>query len=152
MGKQYQVANTDRNQFQPFNSFGDGMDSYNPTEERWQEPQLIIHKGQIVFTPVETNTILCIDLLSGVPRWQQARGAARYVAGIHNDQIIMVANTEVYALNLSDGRSSWGEDVTLASALPSTTTPSAKTGTSDKGPADKQSASRPTTTSVSARS
>lgn len=130
--KQYQVANIERNQFQPFNSFGEGMESYNPTEERWQEPQLIIHKGQIVFTPVETNMILCMDLLTGVPRWQQARGAARYVAGIHNDQIVMVANTEVYALNLSDGRPSWAADVPLASTLTSSTSPSANTPASGK--------------------
>lgn len=137
--KQYQVANTDRNQFQPFNNFGDSMESYNPIEERWQEPQVIIQKGQIVFTPVETNTILCIDLLTGVPRWQQARGAARYVGGIHNDQIVLVANSEVYALNLSDGRPSWAADVPLSSALAS----SAKPDESDKPSTDKASANKP---------
>lgn len=118
--KQYMTDAAPRNQFTPFNNFGESPDPYEPTAERWQEPQVVIHKGQIVFTPPESSTILCIDLLTGVPRWQQARGMARYVAGVHDDQIVIVSNTEVFAYNLSDGRPSWSGDIPLTSRLPNT--------------------------------
>lgn len=121
-GKQYPTLNNDRNQFQAFNNFADSMDNYDPSEERWHEPQVLIHKGQIVFTPPETNALMCLDLLTGVPRWQQTRGVARYLAGIYDDRIIVVANTEVFALNLSDGRPAWSSDVSLSSRLPAQAT------------------------------
>lgn len=130
--KQYMTNNPPANQFPPFNNFGgETMDNFEPTEERWHEPQVLIHRGQIVFTPPEASTILCLDLMTGVPRWQQARGRGRYVAGVHNDRIIVVSNTEVFAINVSDGRPSWSEDVHLSGRLPSVA-PSVKSTTAAK--------------------
>lgn len=116
--RQYPTLNNDQHQFQAFNNFADSMDNYDPSEERWQESQVLIHKGQIVYTPPETNILMCLDLLTGDPRWQQTRGAARYIAGVVDDRIIVVANTEVFALDLADGRPSWPADVPLSSRLP----------------------------------
>ncbi len=54
---------------------------------------------------------MCLDLLTGESRWEQQRGSNRYVAGIHKDRAIIVSNTAVHALNLSDGFPSWGSEV-----------------------------------------
>ncbi len=97
-----------------------GMDSggLDTAEDRWQDPVAVIHKGQVILTPPETSSLVCLDLLTGVVRWQQPRGGARYVAGVHKESVIVVANTEVYALNLSDGRPAWADDVPLSSRKP----------------------------------
>ena len=57
---------------------------------------------------------MCLDLLTGESRWDQARGAAdRFVAGVYQDRAIVVSNTAVHALNLSDGMPTWGSEVLL---------------------------------------
>ncbi len=112
--KQYALSNPPR-PAQPFNAMGD-MDDYEATEERWQEPQVLVSKGKVIFTPPEASIIMCLDLMTGVPAWQQARQNYRYVAGVYNDQIIVVSNTHVFALNM-EGRPSWPADVSL-SGLP----------------------------------
>ncbi len=55
-----------------------------------------------------------LDLLTGETRWDQLRGAARYVAGVYKDRAIVVSNTAVHAVNLSDGMPSWGSEVLLS--------------------------------------
>ncbi len=53
------------------------------------------------FHATENNNIMCIDLMNGATHWEMVRDA-RYVAGVHNNQVIMVSNTDVHALNLTD--------------------------------------------------
>ncbi len=111
-GKQYQSNATQFASNQVFNF--DSTETFDPFEDRWTEPQVIIQNGRVVFTPPETNRIMCLDLLTGESRWDQLRGAARYVAGVHMDKVIVLSNTGVYALNLSDGMPSWGSEVLLS--------------------------------------
>ncbi len=78
--------------------FGPGFnlevaDNFNPQEERWAEPQVLIQNGRILFTPVEWSRIMCLDLLTGETRWDQARGTGRYIAGVYKDRAIIVTNT-----------------------------------------------------------
>lgn len=120
-GRQYPNLGAERLQ-QPmaFNNSPDNNDQFDEMQERWHEPQVIASRGQIVFTPPEGNIIACFDLLTGALRWQQQnRGSYRYVAGIHEDRIVLVGNTEVVALNLADGLPSWPADIQLAARVPS---------------------------------
>ena len=109
-GKQYQTT-APPNINQGFNF--DNTETYDPSEDRWVEPQVVIQNGRIIFTPPETSRIMCLDLLTGESRWDQLRAADRYVAGIYKDQAIIVSNTAVHALNLSDGMPGWGSEVLL---------------------------------------
>lgn len=120
-GRQYPVVGADRQQqLQVFNNFGENNDQFDEMQERWHEPQILISRGQVVFTPPEGNMIACIDLLTGALRWPpQNRGSYRYVAGIHDDRIVLVGNNEVVAMNLTDGRPSWPADVPLTARVPS---------------------------------
>lgn len=110
-GKQYQSTNVQQ-AFNPGFNF-DSTETFDPFEDRWVEPQVVIRNGRIVFTPPEANRIMCLDLLTGETRWDQSRGGARYVAGIYKDRAIVVSSTGVYALNLADGMPSWGSEVLL---------------------------------------
>ena len=110
-GKQYPSIAFQPNLNQGFNL--DNTENYDPFEDRWIEPQVVIHNGRIIFTPPETPRIMCLDLLTGETRWDQLRGADRFVAGIYKDRAIVVSNTAVHALNLADGMPSWGSEVLL---------------------------------------
>lgn len=110
-GKQYTTNVVPPSFNQGFNL--DDSGSFDPFEDRWLEPQVLIQNGRIVFTPPETNQIMCLDLLTGDKRWEQTRGGGRYVAGIYKDQPIVVSNTGVYALGPNDGMPSWGSEVLL---------------------------------------
>ena len=110
-GKQYPSIVPQPNFQQGFNT--DTTANYDAFEDRWVEPQVVIQNGRIILTPPETNRIMCLDLLTGESRWDQLRGAGRFIAGIYKDRVVVVSNTGVYALNLSDGMPSWGSEVLL---------------------------------------
>ncbi|MFO1062892.1 MAG: PQQ-binding-like beta-propeller repeat protein [Pirellulales bacterium] len=113
----YQYVNTAPEQMQ-FNGFGggmmDSMNNFDPAEEHWQDQTALIAQGCVILTPAETDVVLCLDLLTGKPRWnQQGRASGRYIVGVLDNRLIIAGNRQVYALNLTDGRPAWDSDLNL---------------------------------------
>ena len=78
-------------------------ESYDPLEERWHEPSVIAHQGTVVLTPPDSNSLLCLDLLTGLSRWKvdgERRGSGRYVLGVNKDLVVVAGNAEVYAYKI----------------------------------------------------
>lgn len=96
-----------------FNMGFNNSETFDALQERWQEPTVIVHQGTVLLTPPEDDSIICIDSISGKLQWQQKRGVGRYIAGVFGDRVIVVGNQVVYALNLRDGRATWGRDNVL---------------------------------------
>lgn len=85
-----------------------------PIGERWIDATAAISNGKVVFTPVETDELHCIDLLTGEQAWRPLeRGDGQYVACIHDGNIIIVGKNSVRSVALDTGEDSWEEPVQL---------------------------------------
>ncbi|HAY81541.1 MAG TPA: hypothetical protein DCY79_17195, partial [Planctomycetaceae bacterium] len=107
------------NQYSRFGAFN----RYQPAssksiDQRWADANVKISEGVVVVTPVESDALHCIDLLTGKPRWSPLkRDDMIFVAGIHDGKIIVVERQGLSAIKIADGKKAWS--VKLPSAVPS---------------------------------
>ena len=80
-------------------------------------------------TPVETNQLICLDLLTGEMQWTIDReNELTYVGCLYQGRAIVVGKSVVRALNLSDGKLAWE-----TSLLPDDSVATAEELTSGRG-------------------
>ncbi|MEQ8787383.1 MAG: PQQ-binding-like beta-propeller repeat protein [Pirellulaceae bacterium] len=77
--------------------------------DRWSDATATISAGRVILTPVESNEMLCLDLLTGRSLWESnvARDDKLFVAGVHDDLAIVVAKDSVRAINLGTSKEQW---------------------------------------------
>ena len=75
----------------------------------WTHPSATIHKGKLIFAPADKPALFCIDLLTGELLWKRSKGKAKYVAGIHKEKVLIVAQDSMIALDLNTGSAIWGD-------------------------------------------
>ena len=68
---------------------------------------MIIDNGIVVFTPPESDSLYCYDLLSGELLYSRKRGQACYVAGIDGSNLILVGPQQVLAYDLRRKENRW---------------------------------------------
>ena len=88
------------------------MQNQQPAGKRWADSSLTIAEGRILLTPVESDDLHCLDLLTGKPVWQTtARDKRLYVAAVHEGSAIFVGPDKVTAVGLQDGQPTWEKPV-----------------------------------------
>jgi outer membrane protein assembly factor BamB/tetratricopeptide (TPR) repeat protein len=102
-------------------AFG-GRASYaapNPAQGNWLDSTATIADGSVILTPVESEELHCLDLLSGKARWPaQPRDDGLFVACVHRGKIIVVGKSQVRAVTLADGKPAWTEPIKLDADMP----------------------------------
>ncbi|NOX53404.1 MAG: PQQ-binding-like beta-propeller repeat protein, partial [Planctomycetes bacterium] len=73
----------------------------------WIAPVPRIVGNRVVFAPVESDGIECLDLATGKRHWRQPKGSLLFVAGVLRDRILLVSRDRVTALRLDDGKTLW---------------------------------------------
>jgi outer membrane protein assembly factor BamB len=69
---------------------------------------LIVQNGVVVATPPDSQDLFCRDVLTGAPRLAPQRaGAGRYVAGLRNENVVVVGERSITAVQLGTGKSAW---------------------------------------------
>lgn len=86
---------------------------------RWLEGTATVAGGAVLLTPPESSKLICLDLLTGEPKWParervEELGDMLYVACVHDGAVVLVGRTQVQALRLSDGKPAWPQPVRLA--------------------------------------
>ncbi len=77
-------------------------------DDPWADSTITLADGKAIITPVETNEIFCLDLLSGQLLWREPRPeGALYIAGVHEEKLLIVGDREFRALRLADGQTAW---------------------------------------------
>lgn len=99
-----------------------GIASYRynqkPLGERWADATVTIGDGRVVLTPVETDKLICLDLVTGDEVWKPIeRADMLFTACIYHGNAIMVAKNDVRAISLEDGKTQWTRS--LQAAMPS---------------------------------
>ncbi len=84
-------------------------------EDIWRDTSLKISDGSVVFTPVDSKELCCIDLRTGRSRWSTERQKPKtlkredsmYVAAVRNSEIILVSPGELRGVAIDTGNYSW---------------------------------------------
>lgn len=95
------------------------MDPPREVGSRWNDATILIADGKAFVTPIESDYLFALDLLTGEPAFPaQPRGEGLYLGGVYEDKLVIVKRTGVSAIRTTDGKSVW--DVTLPDgAMPS---------------------------------
>lgn len=87
---------------------------------RWNDGLARIADGKVLLTPVESQHLICLDLVSGKEIWKKPRGNGLFVACVHDGKVVVVEKTQLTALNLLTGEAAWASDVQIPNgAMPS---------------------------------
>ncbi|MDZ7616488.1 MAG: PQQ-binding-like beta-propeller repeat protein, partial [Patescibacteria group bacterium] len=73
----------------------------------WTDPNPIVVDGRVLCTPPDSDTLYCLDLADGQPRWTTSREDDLYIACVHRGMVILVGRQRVRALGLADGKPAW---------------------------------------------
>jgi outer membrane protein assembly factor BamB len=91
----------------------------NANQGNWLDGTATIAEGAVVLTPVESQELHCLDLLTGKARWpSQPRDDGLFVACVHRGKIIVVGKSQVRAIGLADGKPAWSEPLKLDAEMP----------------------------------
>ncbi len=74
---------------------------------RWLESSIHASQTSLVAAQVDSNTLHCVNSITGELRWRVPRGDGLYVACIAGEQIIVVGERDIRSLRLSDGTEAW---------------------------------------------
>jgi outer membrane protein assembly factor BamB/tetratricopeptide (TPR) repeat protein len=73
----------------------------------WRESAPAVAGGKVVFTPIDSEQVHCVNLVDGKPVWQAGQRGAAYLAGVFGDRVLLVGAGGARALSLADGRDAW---------------------------------------------
>ena len=91
-----------------------------PGQASWLDASVTISGDSVLITPVEGAHLICLDLLSGVPRWEpQKRGEGLYIACIHEQSAVLVNKNNVTSISLANGEPAWADPLDLEGEMPS---------------------------------
>lgn len=77
------------------------------SSDRWRESTVMASGGRIVFAPLDSSRLICLDLLSGRILWEQPRGNGLYVACLTPSHVIVVEPEGVHGIFISNGKIDW---------------------------------------------
>ncbi len=80
---------------------------------RWTDASATIAAGRVLLTPLESDEIHCLDLMSGDKLWTQKRGDHLYLACVQNKKVVLVGPKSLTALSLADGSPAWPQPLAL---------------------------------------
>ncbi|MFO0903009.1 MAG: PQQ-binding-like beta-propeller repeat protein [Pirellulales bacterium] len=114
-GFQYnQSSGAENRPNQPFFNRGLMGNPPKPIGQRWVDATATIHAGKVLVTPVESEEMYCLDLLTGKLLWPaQKRNDLAYVAAVTANQAILVGKNHVVSVDLETGKPTWPNPIEL---------------------------------------
>ncbi len=88
---------------------------YSPKEigDRWADATVTIADGRVLVTPVESDHLFCLDLITGEPVWEpKAREDMLFTGCVVDGFAIMVGKKNVKAIAIDDGHVAWTRELT----------------------------------------
>jgi outer membrane protein assembly factor BamB len=75
---------------------------------KWKSTPPAIVDGKVVFTAPDADSVHCINLHDGTPRWKVGKlEGDLFFAGVVGKKVLLVGKNHMRALNLDDGRQMW---------------------------------------------
>ncbi|MEI7701202.1 MAG: PQQ-binding-like beta-propeller repeat protein [Planctomycetia bacterium] len=76
-------------------------------DNRWTDFLPRIVDGKVLVTPRDSDQLYCLDLATGAQIWTAARGGYHAVAGVTEDRVVLVGNSQVGAFDINTGKPLW---------------------------------------------
>ena len=94
---------------------GDNADQENGSQllkqrelnELWSPSAPVIVGNYVVYTPQEQPILVCLNAVDGRRIWDHPKERGLYLAGVFDQKVLIVGETDVTAFNLSDGEMVW---------------------------------------------
>lgn len=109
----YQYTSPGKKQVQPISI--NRKSNSDPLSGLWRDSTITIAQGRVIFTPIDSQDLICVDLQNGFPVWDSVggktakspRGESLFVACVENNNAILVGETNVRAVSLRNGETDW---------------------------------------------
>lgn len=90
------------------------FDSNDSKKQQWIDSTITISDGMIVATPPENGNLICLELLSGKPRWKPVvRSGDLYIGCVVDHVALIVGKTKVSSISLETGEAVWEKEVLI---------------------------------------
>ena len=81
----------------------------------WRDSTILIADGKVLFTPVDSQDMICVDLQNGHPAWNQKgimsskapRRESLFLACAENGKAILIGGQQVRSIDLTNGKNDW---------------------------------------------
>ena len=90
-----------------------------PLNDRWYPSPPVIEGHHVVYAPPEEKAVYCWDLFDGSRVWQKSKGQFLYLAGVFDGQVVLVGMSQVEAIDLKTGKTTWTCSLRSAKSPPS---------------------------------
>jgi len=103
----------------PGNSRSSSLVPATQLNERWSPSAPVISGNRVIYTPSEDKSIFCLDLMQGRQLWKSPKRSFLYLAGVFDQQVVLVGATSVVSLSLDKGLQRWAVKLSVADGRPS---------------------------------
>jgi outer membrane protein assembly factor BamB len=79
----------------------------SPRTTRPSNSMPIIADGRVLLAPYDADALVCLDLRTGTPLWQEPVRGGSVVSGVEGDRVIVISLTALEARSLTTGRPIW---------------------------------------------
>ncbi|MDZ4820009.1 MAG: PQQ-binding-like beta-propeller repeat protein, partial [Planctomycetota bacterium] len=90
---------------------------------QWTDCDIVFSNGKALVTPVDSDTLYCVNVNSGQTDWSMAKAGMIYNGGVQNGTVVLIGKNTATGVNLSDGSKVWGP-VSLAESADQVAAPS----------------------------
>lgn len=82
--------------------------------DHWADSAAIIAGQRVLLTPPDAADLICLNLLDGSEIWRRPRGERQFLAGVYNDEVLVVGSRHVEALQLATGEPAWESSIPIS--------------------------------------
>jgi len=93
----------------PIPSFRARSDPRLLLKNRWIDSTATLADGHVLLTPPESDSLHCLDLMTGKLLWTLPRDEHLFVGGVSQKRVLLVGNHRLTAIRLEDGEPAWQE-------------------------------------------
>tara|TARA_R110002095_G_scaffold163200_1_gene141364 strand:+ start:30680 stop:35317 length:4638 start_codon:yes stop_codon:yes gene_type:complete len=94
--------------------------SFAPLNQRWCPSAPVISGNKVIYTPPDSETLVCLDLITGSYCWtKRAKETSLYLAGVVENQILLVGTNGARAISLKTGKTDWSTRFEKSAGQPS---------------------------------
>ena len=90
-----------------------------PRDPRLLDGEIMISGDKVLVAPLEMSALLCLDLYTGVVRWERPLNDLRYIATSNDDSVLLIGRSKIRSINLATGRRNWADVSLPAGSAPS---------------------------------
>ncbi len=120
----YKQNGNQQSEFSPFNARqARSAHSLRPVSlsnmvygSRWQDFVPVVAGNRLLLTPVDSDDLFCLDLLTGKLLWSEIRRDGLYIDVVNQEDVLIIGKRTLRSLNIKTGISNWPRSVSIAPA------------------------------------